>query len=138
MRVTSLERAGLQTSDPTHRLQGRTFQSVLQRLASRPHRLIAHLQAQPPSAGLPDSLRSPCPRCRQSMWPFRTRGIPLSAVRSGAVGSAQNAISTSFYINDGSFYSHATEGKSSGHLQGQYIPECVPPEQGIEVLRGLQ
>ena len=53
------------------------------------------------------------------------RQVVLSAQHKGS-------ISTSFYINDGSFYSRIQKVKLKDIFKGEYIPGVFTPEQGIE------
>ena len=59
------------------------------------------------------------------------RQVVLSAQHKGN-------ISTSFYINDGSFYSRIQKVKLKDIFKGEYIPGVFTPEQGIEFCRGLR
>lgn len=59
------------------------------------------------------------------------RQVVLSAQHKGS-------ISTSFYINDGSFYSRIQKVKLKDIFKDEYIPGVFTPEQGIEFCRGLR
>lgn len=59
------------------------------------------------------------------------RQVVLSAQHKGS-------ISTSFYINDGSFYSRIQKVKLKDIFKGEYIPGVFTPEQGIEFCRSLR
>jgi len=59
------------------------------------------------------------------------RQFVLSATRKGV-------ISTSFYINDGSFYSRIRNVKLKDIFKGEFIPGVETVEEGIKFCRGLR